>query len=102
MTLWQYPMPLKIQLVMADVMTSPKIPICTKMIGSIKDNTFVIWVILFFSNRKKVLRDYRKLHLVITKMVSSKLPFILSWVKELLKSLKENDSVLIQDWKHDY
>lgn len=35
-------MPLKIQLVMIDVMTSPQIPTCTKMIGSIKDNTFVI------------------------------------------------------------
>lgn len=35
-------MPLKTQLVMTEVMTSPEIPPCTKMVGSIRDNIFVI------------------------------------------------------------
>lgn len=37
---------------MIEVMTSPKIPTCTKMIGSIRDNSFVIWVILFFPRQE--------------------------------------------------
>lgn len=84
---------------MIEVMTSPKTPTCTKMIGSIRDNTFVIWVILFFPGRKKVPCDYGKLYLVVTKVVSSRLQLYYFLSKELLKSIKENDSVFIQNWK---
>lgn len=51
-------------------MASLKILICTKMIGSILDNIFVIWVISF-SIIQKVLCDNGKLYLVITKMMGS-------------------------------